>query len=486
MKLLSHILKNIHPIKIIGDTNIPIHTISNNSNTISPQSLFVAIKGTSTDGHLFINETIQKGATAIVCEKTPETLHPNITYIIVNNSAEALGHIAHSFYDEPTKKLQLIGITGTNGKTTSVTLLHQLFSKLGFKCGLISTIENKIHHQSLPSTHTTPDAIQMNQLLHQMHNAKCEYVFTEVSSIGIHQKRTTGLLFKGAAFTNLTHDHLDYHKTFENYRDCKKQLFDNLPHNSFAITNKDDKNGLFMIQNTKAIKYTYAVQSLADFKAKILEQHITGTLIEINGKQVWTKLIGKFNVYNTLLAYSIAKICGIDELSILKAISDLNPAKGRFQIYHYNNITGIVDYAHTPDALENVLKTINDLKQPHQKLITIIGCGGNRDTTKRPLMAKIACQLSDKIILTSDNPRNEDPLEIIQDMEKGISITDKRKTINIVNREEAIKTAIHMAQKEDIILIAGKGHENYQEIKGIKYPFNDYQIFTQYIHQLKN
>lgn len=486
MKQLAHILRSVQPLKIIGNTDIPIHALFNNSRQVQSHSLFAAIKGTSADGHQFIHDAIQKGAVAILCEHLPDTISEHITYIVVKDSAEALGYIAHTFYDEPTKKLNLIGVTGTNGKTTSVTLLYQLFTALGYNCGLISTVENKIKNRILPATHTTPDAIQFNQLLHEMVKENCQYVFTEVSSIGVHQKRTAGLIFKGGAFTNLTHDHLDYHKTFENYRDCKKAFFDQLPENSFAITNKDDKNGMYMLQNTKAKKYTYGLHSIADFKAKILEQHMDGTLIQLNDKDVWIKLIGKFNVYNITLAYGIAKILGEDEHNILKHISNLNPAKGRFQIIHHKGITGIVDYAHTPDALKNVLTTIKELKQEHQKIITVVGCGGNRDAEKRPIMAQIACTLSDKVIFTSDNPRDENPEDIIQQMEKGINITDKRKTISITNRDEAIKTSIQLANDEDIILVAGKGHETYQEIKGIKYPFDDYQKLKEYFTQIKN
>jgi UDP-N-acetylmuramoyl-L-alanyl-D-glutamate--2,6-diaminopimelate ligase len=485
MKKLSDILKYIEPIKIIGNTDIPISSISNNSKKISQNTLFAAIKGTSTDGHLFIKDAIQKGSTAILCEDLPSDINENVCYIVTKNSAEALAYAAHAFYDEPSKKLHLIGVTGTNGKTTTVTLLYQLFSALGFNCGLISTIENKIKDKILPSTHTTPDAIQFNELLQQMVNEKCEYVFTEVSSIGVHQHRVSGLQFKGGIFTNLTHDHLDYHKTFENYRDCKKTFFDNLTSSAFALTNKDDKNGLFMLQNTKAQKYTYALQTLADFKAKILEQHIDGTLLQINGKEVWIKLVGKFNTYNALVTYSVAKIMQIDEEEILKHLSQLNPARGRFQVFHHNRITGIVDYAHTPDALENLLKTINDTKQEYQRIITVVGCGGNRDAAKRPVMAQIACKLSDKVILTSDNPRDEDPQQIIKEMESGISISDKRKTLSIVDRDEAIKTSIHLAENNDIILLAGKGHETYQEIKGVKYPFDDFQKLKDYLTSLK-
>lgn len=485
MKLLSNIIKAIQAVKIIGNTDIPIHAVFNNSKQVQKQSIFVAIKGTHADGHQFIESAIQNGASALVCEISPENIHKDITYILVKDSSESLGHIAHTFYDEPSKKLNLIGVTGTNGKTTSVTLLYQLFTKLGLNCGLISTIENKIKDKVITATHTTPDAIQLNQLLHQMVKEGCQYVFTEVSSIGVHQKRIAGLHFRGGAFTNLTHDHLDYHKTFENYRDCKKAFFDSLSSESFALTNKDDKNGMFMLQNTSAQKYTYALQSLADFKVKILEQHVHGTLIQLNGKEVWIKLIGKFNAYNIALAYAVAKIMGENEDDILKAISDLNPAKGRFQIINQNGITGIVDYAHTPDALENVLNTIKDLKQEHQKIITVVGCGGNRDAIKRPIMAKIACKYSDKVILTSDNPRDEDPLEIIHQMESGITHTDKRKTLSIVDREEAIKTAIHLSENEDIILLAGKGHETYQEIKGVKYPFDDFQKLSEYLTKIK-
>jgi len=485
MKYLKDIIKTISPIQIIGSTDIPIESIENNSKSVRPKSLFAAIKGTTVDGHTFIDTAIQNGATAIVCEKLPETLHLSTTYILVNDSAEALGHIAHLYFDEPSKKLNLIGVTGTNGKTTTVTLLYQLFSQLGYKCGLISTIENKINETILPATHTTPDVIQFNKLLKQMVDENCDYVFTEVSSIGVHQKRIAGLEFKGGVFTNLTHDHLDYHKTFENYRDCKKAFFDGLSSNAFALTNKDDKNGMYMLQNTKAQKYTYALQSMADFKGRILEKHIDSTLIQINDKELWIKLIGKFNVYNILVAYSVARIMGEAEDKVLKILSNVNPARGRFQIIHHNGITGIVDYAHTPDALENVLNTIRDLKQEHQTIITVVGCGGNRDAAKRPIMAKIACELSDKVILTSDNPRDEDPKEIIHQMETGIPLSHKRKTLSIVDRDEAIKTAIQLSNNEDIILVAGKGHETYQEIKGVKYPFDDYQKLQEYLSLYK-
>lgn len=486
MKSLSYIISHIKPIQIIGNTDILISSISNHSKNIQYQALFAAIKGLTVDGHQFIHDAIQQGATAILCEQLPDHILSHITYILVDDSAKALGHIAHAFYDEPSKKLNLIGVTGTNGKTTTVTLLYQLFSHLGYNCGLISTVENKIKDRVLPATHTTPDVIQFNQLLHQMVQEQCDYVFTEVSSIGVHQKRIEGLYFKGGIFTNLTHDHLDYHKTFENYRDCKKAFFDQLHHTAFALTNKDDRNGLYMIQNTNATTYTYSIHAMADFKARILEQHINGTLIQLNQKDVWIKLIGKFNVYNTLVAYSVARIMNQDEYKTLQIISQLNPARGRFQIYHHKGITGIVDYAHTPDALENVLKTIHDLKQPHQKVITVVGCGGNRDAAKRPLMAQIATEWSDRVILTSDNPRDEDPKNIIQQMEVGIPPHDKRKTLNILDRDEAIQTAVHIADNEDIILLAGKGHETYQEIKGIKYPFDDYQKLIQYLHHIKN
>jgi len=485
MKYLKDIIKTISPIQIIGSTDIPIESIENNSKSVRPKSLFAAIKGTTVDGHTFIDTAIQNGATAIVCEKLPETLQPSTTYILVNDSAKALGHIAHLYFDEPSKKLNLIGVTGTNGKTTTVTLLYQLFSQLGYKCGLISTIENKINETILPATHTTPDVIQFNKLLKQMVDENCDYVFTEVSSIGVHQKRIAGLEFKGGVFTNLTHDHLDYHKTFENYRDCKKAFFDGLSSNAFTLTNKDDKNGMYMLQNTKAQKYTYALQSMADFKGRILEKHIDSTLIQINDKELWIKLIGKFNVYNILVAYSVARIMGEAEDKVLKILSNVNPARGRFQIIYHNGITGIVDYAHTPDALENVLNTIRDLKKEHQTIITVVGCGGNRDAAKRPIMAKIACELSDKVILTSDNPRDEDPKEIIHQMETGIPLSHKRKTLSIVDRDEAIKTAIQLSNNEAIILVAGKGHETYQEIKGVKYPFDDYQKLQEYLSLYK-
>lgn len=479
MKLLKDILYKTGLLEISGSTHIAINDVQTDSRAVKNHSLFVAIKGTQTDGHNFISKAIDNGAIAIVCEEFPNELNENITYIKVKNTSIALGYIASNFYDNPSSQLILVGVTGTNGKTTTATLLYNLFKVLGFKCGLISTVKYKIDNQEINATHTTPDALQFNKLLRQMVDSGCKYCFTEVSSHSVVQHRITGLDFKGAIFTNITHDHLDYHGTFDNYIKAKKVFFDMLSSEAFALINKDDKNGWIMLQNTKAIKKTYSLLSDADFKAKVIETHLTGLVLNIDGHELWTKLIGKFNAYNLLAVYACAILLKQDKIKVLTAISNLNSVEGRFQyIKSKNNITAVIDYAHTPDALLNVLKTIKEIVADKGKIITVVGCGGDRDAQKRPEMARIACEWSNKVILTSDNPRSEDPEEIIKQMKKGVDITSAKKTLTITDRREAIKTACALASSGDIVLVAGKGHEKYQEIKGVKYPFDDVQEVT--------
>ncbi len=474
MKLLRDILYKTRIEEVIGSTNVAIESICFDSRKADKFCLFVAVKGEIEDGHKFVSSAIEKGAIAILCEVLPIECDDKITYIRVKDSSESLAIVAANFYEHPSQKLKLIGVTGTNGKTTSVTLLYNLFKLLGYKTGMISTVGNYIDGEQLVATHTTPDSIQLNSLLKKMVDKKCTHCFMEVSSHAIVQHRVTSLEFTGAAFTNITHDHLDYHKTFENYIRAKKGLFDMLSPNAFALVNKDDKNGAVMLQNTRAIKKTYALNSLADFKCKIVENQFSGLILTIDGKEFYSKLIGSFNAYNLLLAYSIGVLLKEDATNVLTALSTLNAVEGRFQyIRSSNNVTGIIDYAHTPDALKNVLNTINDIRTGNEKVITLVGCGGDRDSLKRPIMASIACELSDKVILTSDNPRSEDPNEILNQMKKGVQPPYNKKSLVIVDRGEAIKTACSLAQPGDIILIAGKGHEKYQEIKGVKYPFDD-------------
>ncbi len=480
MKLLSNILYKTSIEEVIGNTNISISTITFDSRCVTTHTLFVAIKGTVSDGHQFINTAIQNGATAILCEVLPNELKSNITYIKVQNSSAALGFVSCNFYGNPSEKLKLIGITGTNGKTTTVTLLFNLFKSLGYNVGLLSTVENKINDTVIPSTHTTPDALKLNELLAKMVEEKCEYVFMEVSSHAVVQHRITGLHFTVAAFSNITHDHLDYHKTFEEYIKAKKDFFDSLSQDAFALTNKDDKNGEVMLQNTKAKKFTYSLRSVADFKCKVIENHLNGLLLNIDNQEVWVKLIGSFNAYNVLVVYAITQILNQDKTQVLTTLSNLNSVEGRFQyIKSKDEIVAIVDYAHTPDALKNVLETIKDIRTGNEQVITLVGCGGDRDAAKRPIMAQIACVYSDKVILTSDNPRSEDPEDILNQMQNGINPSDARKTLRISDRKEAIKTATALAKRGDIILIAGKGHEKYQEIKGVKHPFDDFEIVKQ-------
>lgn len=480
MKLLKDILYKSGLLEVSGSTNIAINDVQTDSRAVKNYSLFVAIRGTQADGHNYISKAIQNGAIAIVCEEFPAEINENITYVKVKDSAVALGFIASNFYDNPSTQLTLVGVTGTNGKTTTVTLLYNLFKMLGYKCGLISTVKYKIDNQELNSTHTTPDAIQMNKLLRSMVDAGCKYCFTEVSSHSVVQHRITGLDFKVAIFSNITHDHLDYHGTFDNYIKAKKGFFDMLSSDAFALVNSDDKNAWVMLQNTKATKKTYSLLSDADFKAKVIESHLTGLVLNIDGQELWTKLIGRFNAYNILAVYACAILLKQDKTKVLTAISNLNAVEGRFQyVKSKNNITAVIDYAHTPDALLNVLKTIKEIVSDSGKIITVVGCGGDRDAQKRPLMAKIACEWSNKVILTSDNPRSEDPAEIIAQMKKGVDITSMKKTLAIVDRREAIKTACALANSGDIVLIAGKGHEKYQEIKGVKYPFDDVNEVTE-------
>ncbi len=481
LKSLENILSELSISELIGEVKMNIKTITFDSRKAIEESLFVAIRGSQTNGHLFIDKAVEAGAKAILCEDLPSKLKSGVTFIKVPDSSEALGQIAAAFHDYPSSKIKLLGITGTNGKTTTATLLHQLYSKMGYKVGLLSTIENKIGEKVLPSDYTTPDAVALNALLADMVNAGCDYAFMEVSSHAIHQRRIAGLSFSGGVFTNITHDHLDYHKTFKEYLNAKKRFFDELPDYAFALTNIDDRNGMVMVQNTKAKIYRYSLRSLTDFKAKIIENSLSGLHLEIDGEDFYSRIVGEFNAYNILAVYATAVLFGSDKLEALTHLSELKSAEGRFDSFfdNKNGITGIVDYAHTPDAVEKVLSTIGKMKKGNEKIITVIGCGGDRDKTKRPIMAKTACNYSDQVIITSDNPRSEDPEVIISEMEKGIPPYASNKVLSISNRLQAIKTAVKIAQKGDIILVAGKGHEKYQEIKGVKYPFDDKQILRE-------
>ena len=486
MKLLKDILYKVSVNTIYGDTNLEISQIDFDSRAVKEGSLFVAQKGVSVDGHLFIDKAIQLGATSVICEVLPEKKQDNITFIQVDDSNTSLAIIASNFYDNPSSKLKLIGVTGTNGKTTIASLLYQLHKKAGFKVGLLSTVQILVDTIAYESTHTTPDSVTINNYLNQMVVQGVTHCFMEVSSHGIHQKRTAGLDFSGGIFTNLSHDHLDYHNSFASYRDVKKIFFDALPKTAFALTNLDDKNGAVMLQNTKAKKRTYALKTLADYKAKIIEKSFSGTLLSINGVEVWTKLIGNFNAYNLAAIIGTAYELGMDKLEALTIVSQLESVSGRFE--HFVTDTGviaIVDYAHTPDALKNVLETINDIRKATEKLITVVGCGGNRDKTKRPKMAHIASQLSTQSIFTSDNPRTENPETILQEMELGVSEENLIKTITISDRRQAIKTACKFSEAGDILLIAGKGHENYQEINGEQFYFDDLVEVKKYFNLLK-
>jgi UDP-N-acetylmuramoyl-L-alanyl-D-glutamate--2,6-diaminopimelate ligase len=484
---LQDILYKVAIRSVKGNTAIEVNNLQIDSRKISKGSCFIAVKGTAANGHGYIDTAIGKGAVAIVCEALPGSLKEGITYIQVDNSAATAGLMGHNFYGEPSAKIKLVGVTGTNGKTTIATLLFKLFSSLQYKCGLISTVQNQIGKEIIPATHTTPDAISLNALLKQMTDEGCEYVFMEVSSHAIHQHRINGLQFAGALFSNITHDHLDYHKTFDEYIRVKKSWFDQLSPSAFAISNADDRRGAVMLQNTVAKKYFYSLKTLADFKGKILDNSLTGLHLLVNDIEVHFRLIGEFNAYNLLAVYGAAICLGEEKAEVLQVLSSLDGAEGRFDysISTKERLIGIVDYAHTPDALLNVLVTIKKLKQGNEQVITVVGCGGDRDKTKRPVMAEVACEYSDKVILTSDNPRSEDPLEILKDMQAGVNAAAKKKVIAIADRREAIKTAVSLAQKEDIVLVAGKGHEKYQDIKGVKYDFDDKKILSEMFELLE-
>jgi UDP-N-acetylmuramoyl-L-alanyl-D-glutamate--2,6-diaminopimelate ligase len=485
LKTLKDILYKVAIDTVKGSTDIAINKIDFDSRKIQENDVFIAIRGTVSDGHDYINKAIELGAKAIVCDTIPENCVDGVTYIKVNDTNSALALMATNYFENPSQKLKLIGITGTNGKTTIASLLYQLFKKAGYKVGLISTVKILVNDLEYKATHTTPDSITINKYLSEMVAVGIEYCFMEVSSHGIHQKRTEGLHFVGGIFTNLSHDHLDYHATFAEYRDVKKSFFDYLPKTAFALVNTDDKNGEVMLQNCSAKKRTYALKSYANYRAQILENQLSGLLLKINDNEVWVRLIGTFNAYNLLAIYGTAVELGLDQFEVLRLLSDLESVSGRFQfIVSEGKITAIVDYAHTPDALENVLKTINDIRTKNEQLITVIGCGGDRDIEKRPIMGNIATSMSDKVILTSDNPRSESAEEIINAMEKGVEPQNFKKTISIADRKQAIKTACQLANPNDIILIAGKGHETYQEIKGVRYDFDDMKIVTELLVQL--
>ena len=476
MKQLANIVSKLSPVEVIGSTEISISGLFIDSRAVMANSLFVAIEGTQVDGHSFIDNAINQGATAIICQTIPTNRRSNITYIRVDSSNAALGHAASAFYDNPSEKLKLVGITGTNGKTTTATLLFRLANALGEKSGLISTVQNQIGKKVIPSTHTTPNAIELNKLLKQMVDENCAYCFMEVSSHAIHQQRIEGLCFTGAIFSNITHDHLDYHKTFKEYIKAKKLFFDNLPKAAFALTNADDKNGMVMVQNTMAKVHTYSLRSMANFKCKIVEQQLHGMLLNIDNIEVWSRLIGNFNAYNILAAYATASLLGFNKEDVLTVLSSMEPVIGRFEnMIAPNGVMAIVDYAHTPDALENVLSTVNSIKTIGNRLICVVGAGGNRDKTKRPVMARVALQGSDLVILTSDNPRFEEPADIIADMKQGVDAPSVGKVLTITDRREAIRTACLLANSGDIVLVAGKGHETYQEVKGAKHHFDDKQ-----------
>lgn len=481
MALLQDILFKVNIRSVQGNTAVEVKDLQIDSRKVSGGSAFIAIKGVAADGHQFIDTAILKGAKAIICEIMPVNRNEEVTYIQVENSATAAGFMAHNYYGQPSEKLILVGVTGTNGKTTIATLLYKLFSGLGYTCGLLSTVQNHIGNKIIPATHTTPDAVSLNAMLKEMLDEGCTHVFMETSSHAIHQHRIAGLKFTGAIFSNITHDHLDYHKTFDEYIRVKKAFFDGLPSSSFAISNADDKRGVVMLQNSNAAKYYYSLKTIADFKGRILENGLAGLVMTVNDQEVHFRLIGEFNAYNLLAVYGAAICLGEEKNEVLLQLSAMTGAEGRFEYYisPKEKVIGIIDYAHTPDALINVLTTILKLRKGHEQVITVVGCGGDRDKTKRPVMAEAACEYSTKAVFTSDNPRSEDPLEILKDMETGLSSAARRKYISIADRREAIKTAVSLTKQEDIILIAGKGHEKYQEIKGVKNPFDDKQVLLE-------
>lgn len=486
MQLLQDILKDVAVLESHGPLDVPVEAITFDSRQVQEGVVFVAMRGVQVDGHAYMAKAAAANAVAVVCEELPEELVPAVTYVKVENSGQALGQMASVFYGQPSKKLKLIGVTGTNGKTTSVTLLHKLFRELGYHVGMISTVQNQIDEEVIPATHTTPDAVSLNALLDRMVKAGCAYCFMEVSSHAMVQQRVAGIQFAGGLFTNITHDHLDYHGSFDEYIKAKKLFFDGLPAGAFALINADDKRGPVMVQNTKATVKYFSLRKVTDFRARLIDNTLQGLHLEIDGHEIWCKLIGAFNAYNLLGAYGVAVLLEEDPVEALTILSSLDTAAGRFDylVSETEQITGIVDYAHTPDALENVLNTIQQIRTPLQTVITVVGCGGNRDAGKRPVMADIACRLSDKVILTSDNPRFEEPQAILGDMQKGVKPLDFKKTLLVLDRREAIRTACMLAGKEDIILVAGKGHETYQEIKGVRYPFDDKQVLQETLQQL--
>ncbi|MEO7307624.1 MAG: UDP-N-acetylmuramoyl-L-alanyl-D-glutamate--2,6-diaminopimelate ligase [Ferruginibacter sp.] len=485
--ILQDILYKVSIRSIKGNADTEVNSLLIDSRDVKPGSCFIGLKGTKTDGQEFIESAVEKGAAVIVCETLPSVINDNITYVQVENAAEAAGYISHNFYGEPSLRVKLVGVTGTNGKTTIATLLWKMFTAMGYTCGLISTVQNQVGDKIIAATHTTPDAVSINALLKQMADEGCSFVFMECSSHAIHQGRIAGLQFKGALFSNITHDHLDYHKTFDEYIRVKKSWFDKLPSTAFAISNADDKRGAVMLQNTNAKKYFYSLKTMADFKGKILDNSLDGLHMTVNDKEVYFRLIGEFNAYNLLAVYGTAVCLGEDKDNVLQVLSSLDGAEGRFDymVSKKEKIKGIVDYAHTPDALLNVLATIKNLRQGNEQIITVVGCGGDRDKTKRPVMAEVACEYSDKVILTSDNPRSEDPLEILKDMQAGVNAVTKKKVISIADRKEAIKTAVSLANMDDIVLVAGKGHEKYQDIKGVKYDFDDKKILNEMFELLE-
>lgn len=482
---LQELLYGVVIKSLVGNPNVEVAALAFDSRAVKSNSLFFAISGTVVDGHNYIDQTIKSGANVIICEHLPADLSADVTYVVVESSSLTLGVVASNFYGNPSAKLKLVGITGTNGKTTIATLLFQLFRGLGFNVGLISTVQNHINDNIIPATHTTPNPITLNSLLRDMVYANCEYCFMEVSSHAVVQHRIAGLTFVGGVFSNITHDHLDFHKTFDSYFKAKKEFFDGLPKSAFALTNADDKNGVVMLQNTKANKKTYALKQMADFKAKIIENKFSGLNLDIDQTDVFFKMVGSFNAYNLLATYGTAVLLGQDKLEVLTILSTLAGAEGRFDyIVSKDGVIAIVDYAHTPDAVQNVLSTIANIRKGNEQVITVIGCGGDRDKTKRPIMARVACDWSDKVILTSDNPRTENPQTIINEMETGVSPTNQRKVLSIIDRKEAIKTACHIAKPGDIILVAGKGHEKYQEINGERNHFDDKEVLNQQLNQI--
>ena len=486
MIALKDILNRVATVQVVGSVEVGVNQLQIDSRKVQAGDCFVAIKGNAVDAHKFIAQVIQQGATSIICQILPTEIAENVTYVVVADSSKALGQLASNYYGNPSADMKVVGVTGTNGKTSVATLLFRLFRALGNNVGLLSTVQNQINEEVIPSTHTTPDAINLNKLMRQMVDAGCTYCFMEVSSHAVDQNRISGLQFTGAVFTNLTHDHLDYHKTFDNYIKAKKRFFDELPATAFALTNSDDRNGSVMLQNTKAHKYTYALRTPANYKGKVIDNGVTGLQLDIDGQDVHTRLIGEFNAYNLTAVYAVARLLEVDKIEALTMLSSLTPPEGRFdQIVSANDkVVGIVDYAHTPDALKNVLQTINAVRNGNENVLTIVGCGGDRDAAKRPIMAEIACRYSNQIVLTSDNPRSEDAAEILKEMYAGVPITDRRKVLTISDRKEAIKTACTLAQKGDIILLAGKGHEKYQEIGGVKHPFDDKAVLREMFEEL--